>query len=164
MKIAYTMAPGKGDTDLILEALSKELLNKGLNVAGTVQINSDREGCPNCDMDVRVLPDGPIIRISQSLGPEAKGCRLDPVALEESVVLVDQRLSADTDILIVNKFGKHEADGRGFRDVIASAIAKDVRVIVGLNNLNKEAFVEFVGEDTQEVEPNVESLLLWAAQ
>ena len=85
MHIAYTIAPAKGDTDLALFTLADTLIEDGLRLAGTVQINTERECEGPCDMDVKVLPDGPIVRISQSLGRHAKGCRLDPEALEDTV-------------------------------------------------------------------------------
>ena len=72
MKIAYTMAPGRGDTDQLLFTLAQDLAAEGYRTCGTVQINTDRGGHP-CDMDVQVLPDGPVLRISQNLGAEAKG-------------------------------------------------------------------------------------------
>ena len=72
MKIAYTMEPSRGGTDLLLAAVATELTASGFSVCGTVQINSDREDCTGCDMDVRVLPDGPTIRISQSLGKDRR--------------------------------------------------------------------------------------------
>jgi hypothetical protein len=65
---------------------------------------------------VRVLPEGAILRISQVLGPQARGCRLVPAALETAVVLVVAGLSCGADLLIVNKFGKHEAEGGPRRD------------------------------------------------
>ena len=68
MKIAYTMAAGRGDTDLLLSSVARRLSDTGLRVCGTVQINSEREMDDPCDMDVKVLPDGPVIRISQALG------------------------------------------------------------------------------------------------
>jgi hypothetical protein len=82
-------------------------------------------------MDVRVLPNGPILRISQNLGSVSKGCRLDPAALEAAVGLVEARLDPNVDLLIINKFGKHEADGRGFRTVIAAALDLEIPVLVG---------------------------------
>jgi len=46
-------------------------------------------------------------------------------------------------VLIVNKFGKHEAEGRGFRAVIAEALSNGIPVLVGVNALNLPAFEEF---------------------
>nr|MBP6737081.1 DUF2478 domain-containing protein [Paracoccaceae bacterium] len=62
MRIACTMSPGRGSTDLVMQAAVAQLLARGLRLAGTVQTNSERAGDPRCDMDVRVLPDGPVFR------------------------------------------------------------------------------------------------------
>ena len=130
-------------------------------MTGVVQINAERDDAGPCDMDVKVLPDGPAIRISQSLGREARGCRLDPAALERAVGLVEARLAEGADCLIVNKFGKHEAEGRGFRTAIAEALSADIPVLVGLNRLNADAFVQFSGGLAVELAPNLEDLANW---
>jgi hypothetical protein len=164
MKLAYTMAPGRGDTDLVLERLATDLAARGLRCCGTVQINSERLDAGPCDMDVRVLPDGPVLRISQHLGPQARGCRLDPAALETAVGLVMARLVSGADLLIVNKFGKHEADGRGFRAVIAEAVALDIPVLVGLNSLNQPAFECFAEGMALELPPDPAALMAWVSK
>lgn len=161
MKIAYTMEPSRGGTDLLLAAVATELAASGFSVCGTVQINSDRDDCTGCNMDVRVLPDGPTIRISQSLGKESKGCRLDPSALELAVGHTKESLANGADVLIINKFGKHEAQGRGFREVIAEALSQDIPVIVGLNQLNEQAFKDFTSEVAVSLPPNIESAMSW---
>jgi nucleoside-triphosphatase THEP1 len=145
MNLGYTMAPGRGDTDLVLFKLANVLAARGFRCCGTVQITSDRGDTGPCDMDVRVLPNGPILRISQALGRASHGCRLDPAALETAVGLVSASLGQGADLLIVNKFGKHEAQGRGFRTVIAEALSKGMPVLVGVNGLNLPAFEEFSG-------------------
>ena len=161
MKIAYTMEPSRGGTDLLLAAVATELAASGFSVCGTVQINSDREDCTGCDMDVRVLPDGPTIRISQSLGKGSKGCRLDPSALELAVGHTKESLANGADVLIINKFGKHEAQGRGFREVIAEALSQDIPVIVGLNQLNEQTFKDFTSEVAVSLPPNIKSAMSW---
>ena len=160
MNIAYTMAPGRGDVDLLLEGLARALVARGLRPAGTAQVNTERNDAGPCDMDVIVLPDGPTLCISQTLGPEAKGCRLDPAALETAVGLVQTRLPG-SDCLIVNKFGKHEAEGRGFRPVIADALASGLPVLVGLNQLNAQAFEDFTGGSAIRLAPDPATLEAW---
>ncbi|MDG3039899.1 DUF2478 domain-containing protein [Roseicyclus marinus] len=164
MKLAYTMAPGRGDTDLVLERLAAALAARGLRCCGTVQINSERAEAGPCDMDVRVLPGGAILRISQDLGPQARGCRLDPAALETAVGLVAAGLSSGADLLIVNKFGKHESEGRGFRSVIAEAVAMDIPVLVGLNALNRPAFESFAEGMAIGLPPDAAELMDWAVR
>ena len=155
------MEPSRGGTDLLLAAVATELAASGFSVCGTVQINSDRDNCTGCNMDVRVLPDGPTIRISQSLGKESKGCRLDPSALELAVGHTKESLANGADVLIINKFGKHEAQGRGFREVIAEALSQDIPVIIGLNQLNEQAFKDFTSEVAVSLPPNIESAMSW---
>jgi len=162
MKIAYTMSPNPGDTDEILARLAEKLAKSGLRTCGIAQINTANTDCQfPCDMDVQVLPDGPTIRISQSLGREAKGCRLDPAALEDAVAAVNTRLQNGADVLILNKFGKHEADGRGFRDVIAEALSQDIPVITGVNKQNLDAFNEFTGGIAVQVPATIDELSNW---
>ena len=163
MNLAYTMAPGRGDTDLILHRLATQLAARGLRCCGTVQINSERAFSGPCDMDVQVLPDGPVLRISQDLGASARGCRLDPSALETAAGLVSASLARGADLLIVNKFGKHEAEGRGFRTVIADALAAGIPVIVGVNGLNLASFDEFAGGLATRVPPDCEALAVWVS-
>jgi len=163
MNLAYTMAPGRGDTDLILFKLASALASRGLRCCGTVQINSEREDAGPCDMDVQVLPDGPILRISQDLGRSSRGCRLDPAALETAVGLAAARLSCGADVLLINKFGKHEAEGRGFRGLIADALVMDIPVIVGINALNLPAFEEFAAGLATCLPPEGDALEKWVA-
>ncbi len=163
MRIAYTIAPGRGDTDLLLAEMAGTLESRGLRTAGTVQINTAcDDGDGPCDMDVKVLPDGPVIRISQSLGKGARGCRLDAGALETAIARSEAELTR-ADVLIVNKFGKQEASGRGFRGLIGDALERDIPVLVGLNTLNKPAFLEFTDGEAVELLPEAEALHTWLA-
>ncbi|NNF72967.1 MAG: DUF2478 domain-containing protein [Rhodobacteraceae bacterium] len=162
MNIAFTMAREGQIIDPLLAGLAARLSDEGARLAGIVQHNTDRPDAAPCDMDVIVLPDGPVRRISQFRGIGARGCRLDTHAFETAVHLVASRLSRATDLMIVNKFGKQEAAGRGLRDVIAMAVAWDVPVIVGLNRLNEEAFHAFTDGAATSLDPTPEALLDWA--
>lgn len=160
MRMGYVTSPGRGDTDLLLAGVADALMADGVRLCGTVQFNTECDGEGPCDMDVRVLPDGPVIRISQSLGPEARGCRLDPGALETAIAACEARLGR-ADLLIVNKFGKQEALGRGFRTLIAEAMSRDIPVLVGLNGLNREAFETFTGGAAEVVPAEHDRVLAW---
>ncbi|WP_313980059.1 DUF2478 domain-containing protein [Iodidimonas nitroreducens] len=162
------MAPTRGDLDRILSKLAADLMARGLRCCGTVQINRSRLGVKDtyggvgpCDMDVRVLPDGPVLRISQNLGPSARGCRLDLGALETAVGLVAADLNKGADLMIINKFGKHEAQGRGFRDVIAQSLALDIPVLLGLRPINRDAFETFAAGTAIELPPDPAAVRAW---
>lgn len=145
MKLAYVSLNGRGATDACLADAVALMRAAGLALAGTVQTNPPREGRAVCDMDLHVLPGGPVLRISQDLGAGARGCRLDSGALEEAVARSARRL-VRAEALVVNKFGKTEAEGRGFVPVIAEALERGLPVLVGVNALNLEAFLAFAGD------------------
>lgn len=164
MKIAYTMAHGRGELDLLLSDLADRLETRGLKTRGIVQTNTECGTAHGCDMDVRILPDGPTIRISQNLGKDAKGCRLDPDAMATAITAVGQSMQADFDVFLLNKFGKQETEGGGFRDLLADALEKDATVIAGTNPLNAEVFEDFSGGMATNVPADIESLLAWYDQ
>ncbi len=147
-----------GGAEQTFSDLHERLTSMGWRVVGTVQQSRRSNAERHCDMDVRILPNGPVIRINQKLGPNARGCRLDTDALEMAVAAVEREFARGADVLIVNKFGKHEAEGRGFRVLIAEAIAQDIPVICGLSDLNQAAFEDFTGSIAKYL-PNDPTLL-----
>jgi len=161
MTLVFVRTTDRGLTDRLLWSFADMLLKGGFKLAGVVQTNSERPGSHHCDMDIRVLPDGKVIRINQVLGEESQGCRLNPAALEEAVGLVETALDKSPDLLIINKFGKHEGEGRGFRPLIAEALVRGIPVLLGVNKLNQEAFEAFAGDISRELEADGESLAGW---
>lgn len=142
MRIGFVSLPGRGATDACIADAVSVLHLAGVRLAGTVQTNFDRAKDHPCDMDLLVLPDGPIHRISQMLGAGARGCRLNGGVLEDAVMQVAGRL-AGAEVLVVNKFGKLEVEGRGFVPLIAEALERGISVLVGVNGLNLPAFLRF---------------------
>ncbi len=164
MKIAYVMSPFRGGTDPLLAEVAWHLVLRGHHLCGTVQFNTERQGSRHCDMDLMVLPGGPVFRISQSRGNWARGCRLDAGSLEMAAGHVAGSVDTGPDLLVINKFGKHEAEGRGFRSVIALALDRDMPVLVGLNPLNLEAFEKFSGGLATELSADFDTILKWATE
>ncbi|MBQ4826393.1 MULTISPECIES: DUF2478 domain-containing protein [unclassified Leisingera] len=166
MHLAYVMTQERGATDRLLSELAERLQAKGIRLAGIVQTNVECYDKELCDMDVRVLPSGETIRISQSLGAGARGCRLNPEALEQAVGQVSATLQTDPapQLMIVNKFGKHEADGRGMRPIIGEALALGIPVISGVNQMNVEPFQTFADGMAVEAGPDLDALVAWAEQ
>ena len=155
-----------GASDALLADLAARLATGGLRVAGAVQINSStaardalragRAPAPDdvCDMDLAVLgDDGPLIRISQSLGPGSSGCRLDTGALQLAAGRVAARLDQGADLVILTKFGKQEAFGRGFRDVIGQALGAGLPVLLHVGPDQRAAFDDFAAGMAEELTP-----------
>lgn len=168
MALAYIRTMARGQADILLSEFASRLIAQGVRVGGVVQSNTTCTDNDLCDMDVRVMPDGPVFRISQSLGAGSRGCRLNPDALEQAVGHVSESLNAASrqlpQLLIVNKFGKHEADGRGFRPLIADAMMAGVPVLTAVNPTNHAAFEEFAQGMETCLPGQLPALLDWAAE
>lgn len=160
MKLAYVSLQGRGRTDALIMAVAARLTAQGARLAGTVQSNLERPDRRKCDMDLSILPDGPVVRISEDRGALARGCILESGALEQTVHEVQKRLD-NAEILIVNKFGKRESEGRGLVPVIADALERGLPVIVGVNGLNLAAFLAFAGSDVIGLPAEAERVAAW---
>nr|WP_292772750.1 DUF2478 domain-containing protein [Mesorhizobium sp.] len=160
MKLGYVTLHGRGRIDRLLSEAVERLEAHGVALAGTVQTNIERDDRPRCDMDLRLLPDGPVVRISVDRGAEARGCRLDAGVLEQSVLWVSTTLDK-AEMLVVNKFGKQESEGKGLTRTIADALERGLPVLVGVNGLNLPAFLEFADGEAQELMPDVACIEDW---
>ncbi len=163
MDIACVGIHGRGETDRFIAQVAAHLTASGLRLAGTIQINTDRPGRTKCDMELRVLPDGPAVRISEDRGALARGCILDSGALELTVAEVMGRLDG-ADCLIVNKFGKREGEGRGMVPVIAAALERGLPVLVGVNALNMPDFLTFAGDLARPLPAEVGTVAAWCLE
>ncbi|SMO82547.1 DUF2478 domain-containing protein [Paracoccus laeviglucosivorans] len=155
-----TIRENMGGADRLLTETADALIARGLRLAGAVQHNLDRGPGQDCDMDLRILGDAaPPIRISQNLGTCAEGCRLDTGALATAVARAEAVLAKGADLVIVNKFGKQECFGRGFRDFIAEALAQGVPVLLSVPVEQLPGFHEFAGDLAQPVD--ADQALAW---
>ena len=160
MPIAYVTLPGRGATDALIAETVARLRVTGLRLSGTVQTDVPRPDRTLCDMELAVLPDGPVFRINQDRGEAARGCRLDGGALEEAVVEVAARM-AEAEVLVVNKFGKLEAQGRGYVPLIAEALGRDMAVLVGVNALNLPDLLAFCDGMATALPPDAGAIADW---
>jgi hypothetical protein len=147
-----TAAPGTADR--IIADLASDLQARGLPIAGATQTNRDLGPDCACDMDMQVIGDsaGPV-RISHSLGNGASGCRLDTGALETVVARTAPYL-AGAELIIVPKFGRQEAMGRGFYSLIAQAAQNDLPVVLYVPRQQHDAFLEFAGDLAVRMSPD----------
>ncbi|MDZ4094889.1 MAG: DUF2478 domain-containing protein [Paracoccaceae bacterium] len=159
--LAYVQGAGRGQADRLLWDLAARLRGMGWPLAGAVQINIEFDPERPCDMDLHVLDGREVVRISQNLGPLSKGCRLDAAGLEQVVGLAERALQGMPRLLIVNKFGKQEIDGRGFRPIIGQALAMGIPVLTSVNSGNLSGFEAFAEGMATALPPEMDAVLGW---
>ncbi len=162
MKIAVVSSNQRGETDRLMTKTADRLRADGAVLAGIVKELDYEVGYENgCDMEVRVLPDGPVIKITQSLGKGSDACRLDPGAIADAVSRVENSTLANADLFILNKFGPEEAAGRGFCNVIGAALEQGVPVLVGVGAGVRAAFDTFVDGLAVTISADETAILDW---
>ncbi|MEI4487649.1 DUF2478 domain-containing protein [Frigidibacter sp. MR17.14] len=163
MRLGVIRTGGEGVADAALVRLAEALAAEGRQVIGAVQ--SRPGGSCADEMALRLLPEGRQICISQDLGPAAEGCRLDAHALEQAVAGIEAAFAeGGADLVIVNRFGKLEAEGRGFAGLIARALEVGVPVICGLAPKLEPAFAAYAGDLAQDLPADATALGDWWAR
>lgn len=134
------------DIDTLLAAFGYDLLGSGALIGGIVQNNSKNEDGKLREMAVVDLMTGQRITISQMLGSGSGACKLDSAGLAEASRAVLQAVDSDVELIIVNKFSKQEASGRGLRDEIAAAIQSGKPLLTAVPESCCEAWRQFTGD------------------
>ena len=113
---------------------------------GVLQSRGSAGGDCHCrDMDLQIIGKSRSFRISQPLGQGASGCRLHLGALADCCVYLEHQVRAGADLLVLNRFGKGESDGRGFRDLISLALEYETPVLTAVRPAYLAAWQEFSG-------------------
>jgi hypothetical protein len=155
--LGVVMASERGLAGDLLAETARRLQAGGFRLAGAVQENTG-----DTEMLLRLLAAPGLVRISQNLGPGAQGCRLDPDGLERAVAGVQAALEG-ADLVIINKFGKQEAEGRGFRPLIAEALSLGIPVLTTVAPDHADAFARFAQDMSEPVPARLEAILDWCA-
>lgn len=150
--------------DRLISDLGYKIRDAGFAVAGIVQNNQFIRDRAKCDMEVEELASGIVLKISEDRGREARGCRLDRGALSEAAALLSASIENGPELVILNKFGKLEAEGRGLRDTLADAVQLGMPIIVGVPYRNLEQWRVFSGGLAEECPPGCSRLYGWLLQ
>lgn len=162
MRLGGVTGQGRGATDRLLAAVADRLARDGVRLLGALRPVSTGGGSGHCESDLWLLPEGPLVGLSQDLGPGASACRMDAGAFEEAVGLLVARLEASgADLVLLNKFGLSEAEGRGFRVLIAEALGRGVPVLTGVSDTHRAAFEHFAEGLATHLPPDEDAILAW---
>ncbi|MCV0425048.1 MAG: DUF2478 domain-containing protein [Roseibium sp.] len=144
-----------------LDAFVKGLRSRGVRMAGCLQRQLPDRGscCPISHLED--LSSGANTRITQPLGSGSTGCRLDPGALANAAENLRRQLDSRPDILILNRFGRGESEGRGFRPVIERAVELGIPVLTAVKERYVGEWETFSADLAADLPADPEQLLSW---
>jgi len=149
------------DVDAMLRTTAEQLRERGLTVSGVVQHNRAPEKGYDADVNLIDLGTGQVMAITQDLGPHAQGCSLDQSRLLEAAGIVSRAIETGSDLIIINRFGRSEAEGEGLLSSIAEAVTAGVPVLTSVRPPFLDAWRDFHGGLATELPPSPWAVLDW---
>jgi uncharacterized protein DUF2478 len=130
-------------------------------LAGVSQHPACDDPARRCDVVLEDLISGARTELFERRGKGATGCRLDVAALTDVTARIERALQHNPDLLVLNKFGKVEAEGGGLVDPIAAAIDRGIPVIIGVPARNLAAWRTFAGDLAVEFAADFGAIAKW---
>jgi len=143
------------DPDRVLHAFARTLIDQGLRVVGLVQSRTE------CQIEAILLPTGERIELSQRLGPHSHSCSIDTGRLAQAAVHLQNGILAGSDLVVINRFGKLEAEGKGLLDELAQAVAVDTPVVIAVPEHRFGDWLHFSGRMSVKLACTSSSLQRW---
>jgi hypothetical protein len=130
------------DPDGLFIDFAGDLSRSGLRPAGLIQVGRT---CRSQDpgLGVVVLPGGEVVPLVGNLPPRAAGCRLDATRLAGVATRVAGAIAGGSDLVIISRFGRMEAQGGGLAGLITGAIDADIPVLIAVPEHRFAALVRF---------------------
>jgi hypothetical protein len=145
----------------IFTGIVDDCRRRGLSLAGVLQHPVCTGAAGHCDVVLEDLSTGMRTDLFEDRGPGAQGCRLDVAALAEVNGNVARALLGDPALLVLNKFGKVEAEGGGLLDLLATAVDRGIPVVIGVPIRNLESWRRFAGGMSVEFTSDPPEVMSW---
>ncbi|TAN64172.1 MAG: DUF2478 domain-containing protein [Magnetospirillum sp.] len=157
---AIIRPPGSGVIDC-LEGFTRILQGQGYLVRGLLQRSPADSPTCDCTMMLIDLDTRMEYRISQDFGPESPCCRVDTSGFAEASHALHRAMAGDTDLIVINKFGKLESQGQGLADEMLAIMSRGIPLITTVEAASLELWRDFTGGRAGEIPPNCGGLMRW---
>lgn len=129
------------DPDAVLRAFAADLGARGLRAVGMVQAGQ----CADSSLSAVLLPGGEKLLLAQDFDPAATGCRLDLARLQNAGQRIAAAMEQGADVVIINRFGKRERDGKGLGYLVDRALDADIPVVIAVASDRFADWIRFSG-------------------
>jgi len=160
-RIAAILYRADDDVDSLLADFAVARLRAGDRLGGIVQRNIKDAAGRRIDMQLIDLMTGQAIGISQTLGGSAGSCKLDAAGLAESAQAVTRAIAGGVALVVINKFSKQEATGRGLRSEFADTIVAGRPLLTAVPEKCAEAWRDFIGDQATELPCTRDAVEAW---
>jgi hypothetical protein len=118
------------DPDQILREFASDLRARGYRAVGLVQTGHHCVDAPK--LSAVLVHTGEELQLFQDLGACAAGCRLDVGQLLDAGAQVASAIEEGADLVIVNRFGRQEREGKSLSYLVERALSADIAVLIAV--------------------------------
>jgi hypothetical protein len=147
------------DPDAVLRDFASELRARGFRAVGLLQLGHRCLDAP--ELSVALLHSGETLQLFQNLGAWASGCRLDVGKLLNAGAQIEDAIDHGADLLIVNRFGRQEREGKGLTFLVERALSADIPVVIAVPSHRFADWIRFADGMSVKLHCNRESLDAW---
>ena len=130
------------DPDGVISGFAADLRRAGRRPVGVVQLGRSCRS-ENPELGVVMLPHGEVVGLAAHDGTHVSGCRLDTDRLASLAVRLAAAVEDGADLVIINRFGRSEAEGRGLIDLVPQALDADIPVLIAVPEQRFAAWIRF---------------------
>lgn len=114
----------------MLRDFASDLNTRGYRAVGLVQTGHHGVDAPK--LSAMLVHSGEELQLFQNLGSGATGCRLDVGQLLDAGMRVAGAIEQGADLVIVNRFGRQECEGKGLSYLVERALSADIPVVIAV--------------------------------
>lgn len=162
-KLAAIRMKKSSDLNILLANITDHLVARNIVVQGCIQREIEEKNSCRCHTYLDNIMTGKKVRISQDLGNGSVGCKLDASILSQLSTVALQELDLGPQLVIINRFGRGEAEGHGFRNVFEKAFSMDIPVLTAVKDEYIEGWREFSGELGIELNAEYDHIFEWCS-
>lgn len=150
--------------DAVFKWIVGECRARGLVLSGVLQYPAFEGADQDCDVVLEDIASGHRTRLFEDRGKGARGCRLDTAALLEAAMEIERSFDDNPSLLVLNKFGKVEAEGGGMCGVMAKALERGIPVVIGVPARNLKSWRNFADGFSTELPEDTDRIADWLAR
>ena len=129
------------DPDALLRGFAADLNKNGSRAVGLVQLGHPLADPPQ--LSALLLHSGDTMRLFQDLGRGSTGCKLEVGQLLAAGSRVAQAIDDGADLVIINRFGRQEIEGKGLSYLIERALSAEIPVVIAVPDARLAAWKVF---------------------
>lgn len=147
------------DPEQLLCAFATDLGSRGFRAVGLVQLGHRCVDQPK--LAALLLHSGERMELLQDLGSCATGCKLDVGQLVEAGARVAGAIDEGADLVIINRFGRQEREGKGLSFLIERALSADIPVVIAVPSVQFTEWIKFADGMSVRLRCTHEALEAW---